>query len=81
MHHNLSYKDKMIFFSGQGPMQPLHHTPRLDTYGASTPPYWNPKYATVLRSSLDKLWVTPQASEAGLQIAVITLTIAVIYYH
>jgi len=37
----------MIFF--QEAPQPLHPTPPypLDAYGASLPPYWNAKYATV----------------------------------
>ena len=32
----------MIFFWEES--IPFHHT-TLDTYGASFPPYWNPKYA------------------------------------
>jgi len=40
IHPNLSFwGQKMIFFLRRGPAPPPHFSP-------STPPYWNPKYAT-----------------------------------
>jgi len=40
---------------GRGPSH-LHHTPPLDSYGASLPPYWNPKYATATKWPLTTKW-------------------------
>ena len=49
MHQNLSFfEGQKWFFSGEGPgLVPFTTPHHLDAYGASLPPYWNTKYATV----------------------------------
>ena len=43
-----------MIFSGEEP-SPLHLTASpFDTYGASPPPYWNPKYATGVKRYLQQ---------------------------
>ena len=49
MHPNLSFRGQTNGFSGEVP-SPLHHTPTpLDANVGSSPPYWNPKYATGMK--------------------------------
>jgi len=48
MHQSLAFWGQNWFFWGG--VQPLHHTPPFDAYGASALPYWNPKYTIAYKN-------------------------------